>query len=157
MDVRRTTPPAPTGLDAIDARLLTELFADARLSNAELGRRVGLSAPSVAERVRRLEERGVIAGRGIRIDASKLGCALSVMIRVRPLPGRTDDVVATLAGTPEIVRCDRVSGDDCFVAVAHVRDVEHMEAVIDRILPCAATHSAIVQSAPFEPRLPRLL
>ncbi|XOK13096.1 Lrp/AsnC family transcriptional regulator [Agrobacterium tumefaciens] len=142
------------GFDEIDARLLTKLSENARLSNAELARQVGLSAPSVAERVRRLEDRGVITGYGARVDPSKLGLALTIMIRARPLPGEMKNMIEALRDTPEIVRCDRVSGDDCFVAIAHVRDVKQMEAVIDRIVPYGATNSAIVQSAPFEPRLP---
>ncbi len=156
MDVRRDDAPARADIDGIDARLLEALHEDARLSNAELGRRIGMSAPSVAERVRRLEERGVITGYGARVDASKLGYALTLSIRVRPLPGRMEQAVELLRASDEIVRCDRVSGDDCFVATAHVRDVAHMEALIDRLLEHGVTHSAIVQSAPFAPRLPPL-
>ncbi|MBB4402984.1 MULTISPECIES: Lrp/AsnC family transcriptional regulator [Rhizobium/Agrobacterium group] len=141
------------GFDEIDARLLTALYKNARLSNAELARQVGLSAPSVSERVRRLEDRGVITGYGARVDHSKLGLALTIMIRARPLPGAMKNMIEAIRDTPEIVRCDRVSGDDCFVAIAHVRDVQQMEAVIDRIVPYGSTNSAIVQSAPFEARL----
>lgn len=140
--------------DDVDARLLIRLSENARLSTAELARQVGLSAPSVAERVRRLEDRGVITGYGARVDPSKLGLSLTVMIRARPLPGEMKNMIQAIRDTPEIVRCDRVSGDDCFVAIAHVRDVQQMETVIDRIVPYGATNSAIVQSAPFEPRLP---
>ncbi|MGV2068593.1 Lrp/AsnC family transcriptional regulator [Agrobacterium sp. 22-226-1] len=139
--------------DEIDARLLTALYKNARVSNAELARQVGLSAPSVSERVRRLEDRGVITGYGARVNHSKLGLALTIMIRARPLPGEMKNMIEALRDTPEIVSCDRVSGDDCFVAIAHVRDVQRMEAVIDRIVPYGSTHSAIVQSAPFEARL----
>lgn len=148
--------PSEAGFDEIDGRLLTKLSENARLSNAELARQVGLSAPSVAERVRRLEDRGVITGYSARVDPSKLGLALTIMIRARPLPGEMKNMIDAIRDTPEIVRCDRVSGDDCFVAIAHVRDVQQMEAVIDRIVPYGATNSSIVQSAPFEPRLPVL-
>ena len=140
-------------LDPIDAAILRALYADARLSHAELARQVGMSAPSVADRVRRLEDRGVITGYSARIDPSKLGYALTVMIRARPLPGAMADMVEAIRQTPQIVACDRVSGDDCFVARAHVRDVAEMEAVIDRIVPYGATNSAIVQSAPVEERM----
>lgn len=142
-----------TDLDSIDAALLRALYTDARLSHAELARRVGMSAPSVADRVRRLEDRGVITGYGARIDPSKLGYGLTVMIRARPLPGAMADMVEAIQQTPQIVACDRVSGDDCFVARAHVRDVVEMETVIDRIVPYGATNSAIVQSAPVEARM----
>lgn len=145
--------PGVSPLDRIDAAILRELHADARLPRAELARRVGLSAPSVAERVRRMEEAGIITGYGARIDPTKLGYALTVLIRARPSPGEMANMVEAIRSTPQIVRAERVSGDDCFVAWAHVRDVADMEVVIDRIVPFGATNSAIVQSAPVEPRM----
>lgn len=142
-----------TGLDRIDAAILRELCADARIARAELSRRVGLSAPSVADRVRRLEDTGVITGYGARIDPARLGYGLTVMIRARPLPGEMANMISAIRATPQIVACDRVSGEDCFVARAHVRDVAEMEAVIDRIVPFGATNSSIVQSSPVAERL----
>ena len=140
-------------IDATDAAILRELYEDARLPRAELARRVGLSAPSTGERVARLEDAGIITGYRAVIDPVRLGLPLTVMIRARPLPGAMADMIESMRATPQIVRCDRVSGEDCFVATAHVRDVAEMEAVIDRIVPFGATNSAIVQSAPFEPRM----
>lgn len=142
-----------TGLDAIDTKILRALYADARIPRAELSRRVGLSAPSVAERVRRLEDAGIITGYGARIDPSRLGYGLTILIRARPLPGEMTNMIDAIRETPQIVACDRVSGEDCFVARAHVRDVAEMEAVIDRIVPFGATNSSIVQSSPVEERL----
>ncbi|MEM8792468.1 MAG: Lrp/AsnC family transcriptional regulator [Pseudomonadota bacterium] len=142
-----------TDLDAIDAAILRALCADARLPRAELSRRVGLSAPSVADRVRRLEEAGIITGYGARIDPARLGYGLTVLIRARPLPGEMANMIEAIRETPQIVACDRVSGEDCFVARAHVRDVAEMEAVIDRIVPFGATNSSIVQSSPVAERL----
>ncbi|MEL6773139.1 MAG: Lrp/AsnC family transcriptional regulator [Pseudomonadota bacterium] len=141
------------GLDEIDAAILRELWTDARIARAELARRVGLSAPSVADRLRRLEDRGVITGYGARIDLARLGYGLTVLIRARPLPGEMGRMIEAIRATPQIVTCDRVSGDDCFVARAHVRDVAEMEAVIDRIVPFGATNSSIVQSTPVAERL----
>ncbi|QHQ37153.1 AsnC family transcriptional regulator [Algicella marina] len=140
-------------LDAMDAAILRELASDARLPRAELARRVGLSAPSVADRVRRLEDVGIIAGYGAHIDPARLGYALTVLIRARPLPGEMANMVEAIRATPQIVTCERVSGEDCFVARAHVRDVAEMEAVIDRIIPFGATNSSIVQSSPVPDRL----
>ena len=145
-----------TGLDSIDAAILRELCADARIPRAELSRRVGLSAPSVADRVRRLEDVGIITGYGARIDPARLGYGLTILIRARPLPGEMKSMVEAIQETPQIVACDRVSGEDCFVARAHVRDVAEMEAVIDRIVPFGATNSSIVQSSPVEERLVEL-
>ena len=140
-------------LDRIDAAILRALHADARIPHAELARRVKLSPPSVADRVRRLEDRGVITGYGARIDPARLGYGLEIVIRARPLPGAMASMVEAIRATPQIVACDRVSGDDCFVARAHVRDVAEMEAVIDRIVPFGATNSAVVQSSPVAPRM----
>ena len=144
------------GLDNIDAAILRELCADARIPRAELSRRVGLSAPSVADRVRRLEDAGIITGYGARIDPACLGYGLTILIRARPLPGEMKNMIEAIQDTPQIVACDRVSGEDCFVARAHVRDVAEMEAVIDRIVPFGATNSSIVQSSPVEERLVEL-
>ncbi len=144
------------GLDSIDAAILRELCEDARISRAELSRRVGLSAPSVADRVRRLEEVGIIAGYGARIDPARLGYGLTILIRARPLPGEMSNMIEAIQDTPQVVACDRVSGEDCFVARAHVRDVAELEAVIDRIVPFGATNSSIVQSSPVEERLVQL-
>lgn len=143
-------------LDRIDAAIVRELFADARVPRAELARRVGLSAPSVADRIRRLEDTGVIVGYGARIDPSRLGYSLTVLIRARPSPGELSNMIEAIRATPQIVKCNRVSGEDCFVAWAHVRDVAEMEAVIDRIVPFGVTNSAIVQSTPVEDRLVQL-
>lgn len=145
-----------SGLDGIDAAILRELCEDARIPRAELSRRVGLSAPSVADRVRRLEDVGIIAGYGARIDPARLGYGLTILIRARPLPGEMANMIEAIQDTPQIVACDRVSGEDCFVARAHVRDVAEMEAVIDRIVPFGATNSSIVQSSPVEERLVQL-
>ena len=145
-----------TGLDRIDAAIIRELCADARVARAELARRVGLSAPSVGERVRRLEDMGVITGYGARIDPARLGYGLTVLIRARPLPGAMDVMVEAIRNTPQIIGCERVSGDDCFVARAHVRDVAEMEVVLDKLVPFGATNSSIVQSAPVPPRLVEL-
>lgn len=140
-------------LDRIDVAILRELSLDGRIPRAELARRVGLSAPSVSDRVRRLEDTGVIAGYGVQINPTKLGYSLTVVIRARPLPGEMQNMIEAIKGTPQIVSCERISGDDCFIARAHVRDVLEMETVIDRIVPFGATNSSIVQSAPVPPRM----
>jgi Lrp/AsnC family leucine-responsive transcriptional regulator len=139
--------------DEVDLRLLEELQRDARVSTAELGRRVGLSAPAVADRVRRLEDDGVIRGYRADVDPRKLGYTLGVLIRVRPSP-RSIATVADLAKQcSEVVECHRVTGDDCYVMTAHVRDVEHLEQLIDRFVAYGQTTTSIMQSSPV-PRRP---
>jgi Lrp/AsnC family leucine-responsive transcriptional regulator len=139
-------------IDATNRRLLTELQSDARLSLAELGRRVGLSSPAVAERLHRLEQDGVILGYHARIDPRALGFTLSAVIRTRPAPGRLKVVARAARETPEVVECRRITGDDCYVMLAHVRDVEHLEEVIDRFATHGSTTTSIVQSSPVPPR-----
>ncbi len=139
-------------LDETNLRLLGELQRDARLSIAELGRRVGLSSPAVAERVKRLELEGVIAGYHAEIDPRRLGYGLGVIIRIRPNPRQLADVAALARDTPEVIECRRVTGEDCYVMTAYVRDVEHLEAVIDQFVAYGQTTSAIMQSAPVPRR-----
>src|SRR4051794_13368962 len=126
--------------------------ADARLSLAELGRRVGLSSPAVAERLGRLERDGVIRGYRADIDPRALGYALSAVIRVRPAPRQIAEVARRAQEAPEAVGGDRITGDDCFVLRAHVRDVEHLEEVIDRFTLFGQPTTSIVQSSPVPAR-----
>jgi Lrp/AsnC family leucine-responsive transcriptional regulator len=141
-------------VDAVDARILKALAEDARTSVAEIARLVGLSGPSVSERIRRLEESGVIEGYTVNINASGIGMPIAAWLRVRPLPGELRRVAEILRDMPEVVECDRVTGDDCFIAKAHVRSMEHLEKIIDRIIPFAMTNSSIIQSSPVRRRLP---
>jgi Lrp/AsnC family transcriptional regulator, leucine-responsive regulatory protein len=141
-------------IDRLDCRILTVLAADARITLADLARKVGLSAPSVAERMKRLEENGVIRGYAVQIDPAALGLPLAALIRVQPMPGQLAKLTALLSRLEAIVECDRVTGDDCFVAKAHVASVRELEALIDRIIPLGTTNTAIIQSSPIERRLP---
>jgi Lrp/AsnC family leucine-responsive transcriptional regulator len=139
-------------LDATNRRLLEELQADARLSLAELGRRVGMSSPAVAERLKRLEREGVISAYRAEVDPRKLGYALGVVIRIRPAPRQLAQVAELARQAPEVVECHRVTGDDCFVMTAYVRDVEHLETVIDEFAAYGQTTTSIMQSSPVPGR-----
>jgi Lrp/AsnC family leucine-responsive transcriptional regulator len=139
-------------LDATNLRLLAELQADARVSLAELGRRVGLSSPAVAERVRHLEDEGVITAYRADVDPRRLGYSLGVVIRIRPAPRRLADVAELARQTPEIVECHRVTGDDCYVMTAYVRDVAHLETIIDEFAAYGQTTTSIMQSSPVPRR-----
>lgn len=141
-------------VDAVDKRLLEALIGNARISNAKLARHVGLSAPSVAERIKRLEEAGVVDGYTIKINPEALGLQISAWLRIRPIPGQLQKVVEVLRALPEIVECDRVTGEDCFIARAHVKSVHDLEQLIDEVIPYAVTNTSIIQSSPVERRLP---
>lgn len=139
-------------LDQIDLSLLEELQGNARTSLAELGRRVGLSSPAVTERLRRLEGDGVITSYSAQVDPRKLGLTLGVTIRIRPSPRQLSEVAVLARDTPEVIECHRVTGDDCYVMTAWVRDVEHLERIIDRFAAYGQTTSAIMQSSPVPRR-----
>jgi Lrp/AsnC family leucine-responsive transcriptional regulator len=140
------------GIDEVNRKLLGELQDDARLSVAELGRRVGLSSPAVAERLARLEDEGVIKGYRAEIDPRALGYSLSAVIRIRPAPREIKKVAELAQRTPEVVECNRITGEDCFIFRLHLRDVEHLEEVIDRFVPYGQTTTSIVQSSPVPVR-----
>ena len=143
-----------SSLDAVDLRILRMLLDDARTSVAEIARAVGMSAPSVSERMKRLEENGTIEGYAVKINPAALGLPLGAWLRVRPVPGELGRVAALLKEIPEIATCDRVTGDDCFIARVQVRSVIDLERVIDRIIPYAMTNTAIIQSSPVVARSP---
>jgi Lrp/AsnC family leucine-responsive transcriptional regulator len=127
-----------------------------RTSIAELGRLVGLSAPSVAERIKRLEEAGVIEGYAAKINPKALGLPIAAWLRIRPIPGQLRKVAAILNDLHEIVECDRITGEDCFIARAYLRSVEELEWLIDQIIPYAMTNTSIIQSSPVPRRLFRI-
>jgi Lrp/AsnC family transcriptional regulator, leucine-responsive regulatory protein len=139
-------------LDATNLLLLAKLQENARCSLAELGREVGLSAPAVAERVRRLESEGVIRGYHADVDPRRLGYTFGVALRVRPAPRQLAAVAQLARDTPEVIECHRVTGDDCYLITAHVRDVEHLERLIDSFAAYGQTTTSIMQSAPVPRR-----
>lgn len=139
-------------VDGTNRRLLGELQQDARLSIAELGRRVGLSSPAVAERLQRLERQGVIRGYRTDIDPRALGLALTAIVRIRPAPGQLQNVAEVARQASEVVECHRMTGEDCYLMKAHVRDVEHLEELIDRFVALGQTTTSILQSSPVRDR-----
>jgi Lrp/AsnC family transcriptional regulator, leucine-responsive regulatory protein len=143
-----------TAFDDTDARLLAELQADARLSNAELGRRVNLSPPAVADRLKRLERTGVVTGYRADVDPKALGLDLGAIMRIRPSPRQLPKVAELARDTPEVVECHRITGEDCFFLKLHVRDVEHLEQVVDRFILYGQTTTSIIQSSPVPRRGP---
>ncbi len=143
-------------LDDIDRRLLEILIKDARISLKELAAQVGLSSPSVSERVRRLEERGVIRGFTVEIDPQALGYQLEAIVRIRPLPGKLHIVQKLIGEMPEFGECDKVTGDDCFVARLYIRSIERLDGILDHIADKAETSTAIVKSKPIQRRPPPL-
>ncbi|MGH7911573.1 MAG: Lrp/AsnC family transcriptional regulator [Candidatus Dormibacteraceae bacterium] len=143
-------------LDAVNLRILRELEGDARLPVATLARRVGMSAPAVGERLTRLGEAGVVRGFGVELDPAALGLPVQAFVRLRPSPGRLPRMARVAEESPEVLSCDRVTGEDCFVARVAVRDLAHLEEVLDRFLLHGQTTTSIVQSSPVPWRQPPL-
>jgi Lrp/AsnC family leucine-responsive transcriptional regulator len=139
-------------LDEVNRLLLQELALDARVTVAELSRRVGLSAPAVAERLARLQESGVIKGYRTELDPRALGYSLSVVLRIRPAPRQIEKVAELARSTPEVTECHRITGEDCYFMKLHVRDVEHLEEVIDVFTMFGSTTTSIIQSSPVPGR-----
>jgi Lrp/AsnC family transcriptional regulator, leucine-responsive regulatory protein len=146
---------AKANLDAVDQQLLAALTDNARISLADLGRVLGMSPQSVADRLRRLEDVGVIQGFTARLDPAALGLSVGAYIRVRPAMGELPRVASLLKDIPEIIECDRITGEDCFMAKVFVQRIEDLERVIDRLIPYAQTNTSIIQSSPVMRRAPK--
>ena len=143
-------------LDELDRTIIEILVDDARISLKELSQKVGLSSPSVSERLRRLEERKVIRAFTVVIDPQTLGYNLTAIVRVRPLPGMIHIVEKLIQETPEITECDKVTGDDCFIGKLQFRTMQQLDSILDRLAEKAETNTAIVKSSPVKRRLPPL-
>lgn len=143
-------------LDDLDRRIVRILADDARISLKDLGQLVNLSSPSVSERLLRLKERGVIGSFTVDIDPRALGYTLQAIVRIKPLPGKLHVVQKLIEEIPEISECDKVTGDDCFIARLHLRSIEHLDEILDRIADKAETSTAIVKAQPVKRRLPPL-
>ncbi len=144
--------PAPLDLDDKDFAILELLQADGRISVSELGRRIGLSQPATSERVKRLEERGVIAGYGARLDLKALGLPMTAIIRLKTAHEHIGECLKAFAALPYIVEIHRVTGDDCFVLKAIVPAPEALATIVDAIGRFGSvTTSLVLRSEPAKP------
>src|SRR5437588_3230178 len=139
-------------MDRIGWRLLHELQINGRLSYAELGRRVGLTTPAVVERVKRMEEAGIILGYHADVDPTKVGLPITAFIRMSVVGDVFTKITTVVKNSPEVVECHRGTGADSFIMKVHVRSVEHLESLIDRLTPFGTTSTSIVLSSPVEKR-----
>ncbi|HEU6445446.1 MAG TPA: Lrp/AsnC family transcriptional regulator [Gaiellaceae bacterium] len=139
-------------MDATDRRLLRELQGNARLSLAELGRRINLSSPAVAERLQRLERTGVVTGYRAAVDAKAIGYPIAAFVRIRPTTRQLQKIPELAREVPEVVECHRVTGEDCFVLKLHLRAMDDLEDILDRFIVLGQTTTSIVHSSPLDGR-----
>lgn len=140
-------------LDETGWRILRELQGNARITFSELGRRVALTPPAVAERVRRLEEAGVIRGYHVEIDRETLGLPVLAFIRITATGAECRALAAEISGFPEVLECHRVTGEEAFISKVAVRSVSHLQDLIDRLMPYGETITSIVLSSPVTHRV----
>jgi Lrp/AsnC family transcriptional regulator, leucine-responsive regulatory protein len=143
-------------IDKIDRAIIAALTEDGRMTFKDLANRIGMSSPSVTERILKLKDAGAIRGYSVLVDPTAFGLVIAAHIRMRALPGQLKRVEQMLVDTPEIVEADHVTGEDCFQVKAMVSDVQSLETVASRFSPFASTDTAIIQSSPVVRRLPRL-
>lgn len=142
-------------MEEIDRRIVDLLARDGRMSYTDLGKETGLSTSAVHQRVRRLEERGVIKGYRAVVDYEALGMPLTAMIAIKPLdPSQPDDSPDRLAELPEIEDCYSVAGEDTYVLKVRVASPGDLEELLARIRGKAnvSTRTTIVLSTPYEAR-----
>ncbi len=149
-------PNAALNLDDTDQRMLEALARNARISLKELAEVAALSSPSAAERLRRLEERGIVSAFTIDIAPEAIGYPLQAIVRIRPLPGQLHVVERIIQETPEFIECDKVTGDDCFIGRLVVRSMGELDGILDKITERAETNTSMVKATPVKRRLPPL-
>jgi Lrp/AsnC family leucine-responsive transcriptional regulator len=147
----------PTSLEPLDQAIAKELAADGRCSFTDLAERVGLSVSAVHQRVRRLEQRGVIRGYNARLDCAQIGLPLTALISLTPNdPGAPDDYPQRLDHITEIESCYSVAGDESYILLVRVASPLALEDLLRRIREAAkvSTRTTVVLSTPFEGRSP---
>jgi Lrp/AsnC family transcriptional regulator, leucine-responsive regulatory protein len=143
-------------IDETDADILRLLGENARVTMSDLARAVGMSAPGAAERVRRLEAVGVIRGYTIHVDAAALGFGITAIVRIKPRSGQLHAVAQYLRDAAQVVACDKITGEDCFVARLALQGIGELDAFIDPLHLKAETNTSIVTASPVERRMPPL-
>ena len=140
-------------IDEIGWQLLCDLQQNARLPFAELGRRVGLSLPAVAERVRRMEETGIIKGYRAEVSTEQLGLSMMVFIQLQTEAKHYPQLEEQVERMPEVLECHHVTGVDSFIMKVVVASKEHLEEVIRSLSPFGQTTTSLVLSTPVNQRI----
>jgi Lrp/AsnC family leucine-responsive transcriptional regulator len=155
--IARTQPAHGLKIDETDRRIIGELISDGRVSFAELGRRVNLSPPAVAERVQRLERAGVITGYRAEIDPRAVGYPLTAIVRVKPAARQLPRIAELAAEIPEVGECHRITGEDCFILKVHLRSIDDLGGLLDRFLVFGETTTSLIAASPIARRDPPIV
>ncbi|MGI8495525.1 MAG: Lrp/AsnC family transcriptional regulator [Pyrinomonadaceae bacterium] len=139
--------------DQIDWKILKELQENARISYAELGRKISLTTPAVIERIRKLEDTGIIKGYRAEIDAAKVGLPITAFIRMSISGVNYSHIIEVAEASKEVLECHRGTGGDSFIMKVAVADVGHLQTLIDKLTPYGITTTSIVLSSPVKTRL----
>ena len=143
-------------IDDIDRAIIALLDDDGRASLADIGKEVGLTGPSVGERLRRMRDDGVIEGFGVRVNAFAIGYTLEAIVRIKPRAGQMHLVEQMIHDDKRFTACDRVTGEDCFVARMALVSVSELDHILLPLHERAETHTAIVKSSLLRGRMPDL-
>jgi Lrp/AsnC family transcriptional regulator, leucine-responsive regulatory protein len=139
--------------DEIDWKILYELQRDARTSYAEIGRRIGLTTPAIIERIRKMEDAGIITGYRVEIDPAKVGLPVTAFIRMSITGVDYSHIIETVRESKEVLECHRGTGGDSFIMKVAVANVEHLQTIIDKLTPYGITTTSIVLSSPVKRRV----
>ena len=143
-------------LDTTDREIIAALTDDGRMTVRDLATQIGLSSPSITDRILKLKDVGAITGYTVQVDPKAFGLTIAAYVRMQARPGELKRVAQMLNDTPEVVEADHVTGEDCFLVKVVVCDVQDLETVVDRFVPFASTDTAIIQSSTVARRLPKL-
>lgn len=136
-----------SALDNTGWQILRLLQENARLSFTEIGRQVGLSAPAVAERVRKLEEAGIISGYHAQVNPAKVGFPILAIIRLSSMGSTFNKCAEVVREIPEVLECHRITGSDSFYVKVMVPSILHLQALIDQLQPYGETTTTLVLSS----------
>ena len=139
-----------SNLDATDWSILCELQHDARLSYAEIGRRVGLSSPAVQERVHKLEDAGIIKGYHAQIDTGAIGLTVRALVLMRGSCRNSAEFKEAILKMPEVMQCHYLLGENCFTLQVVAESMAQLERLIERLNDYAETETTMILSSPLE-------
>ena len=145
-----------SAIDDVDAKIIEHLVRNARISLTELSAAIGLSAPSTSERMHRLAASGLLRSFTVDLNIAALGYTLEAIVRLSPVPGQLQRVEQMILAQPRFVTCDKVTGEDCFVARLALLSIGELDPILAKFHSYAATTTSFVHSTPIRRRLPPL-